>query len=120
MINYSTNVVPWLVSVSDTKMHKKWQELTWCFAMSRSQSTQEIFMFTRNQATTMSTSEEELITGLIIDDNDSMEDTEKKLLANKQQSFSTPVTYDFQEIASNPEMSIIARTQRKRCQSLQK
>ncbi len=59
------------------------------------QETQEIFTFTRNQAATISTSEEELITGLIIDDTESIKDTEKKLLANKQQSFSTPVTYDF-------------------------
>ncbi len=79
------------------------------------QETQEIFTFTRNQAATISTSEEELITGLIIDDTESIKDTEKKLLANKQQSFSTPVTYDLKKIAVNPEMSIIARTQRKRC-----
>ncbi len=77
------------------------------------QETQEIFTFTRNQAATISTSEEELITGLIIDDTESIKDTEKKLLANKQQSFQSRMI--FQKIAVNPEMSIIARTQRKRC-----
>lgn len=49
----------------------------WCFATSRSQSTQEIFTFTRNQAATISISEEELITGLIIKDTESLEDTEE-------------------------------------------
>lgn len=74
------------------------------------------------QAATFSTSEEELINGLIIEDTESMEDTEMKLLANKQRSLSTSVTNDFKaptdyaalEIAANPAMSIIPRTQREK------